>query len=143
MEGSHLSPGQGTFRKIGVQFWRKVGACHCLTNRFQMEAPVAPSRRLQRPRRLHEALVKTSRTLRGGATASPLRERFMKAPGGLHEAFAKTSRRHSAKLVSKGLRDCSVKASRSTRGVSAGSRLRDGTATSSRRPRGDIITEAS
>ena len=85
------------------------GACHYLTNRFQMKAPVAPSRslqegsmkppwvwlkpsrslregfskasrRLQRPRRLHEALVKTSRTLRGGATASPLRECFMKAP---------------------------------------------------------------
>ena len=25
MEGSHSPPGQGTFRKIGVQFWRKVG----------------------------------------------------------------------------------------------------------------------
>ena len=25
MEGSHFPPGQGTFRKIGVQFWRKVG----------------------------------------------------------------------------------------------------------------------
>ena len=24
MEGSHFPPGQGTFRKIGVQFWRKV-----------------------------------------------------------------------------------------------------------------------
>ena len=24
MEGSHLPPGQGAFRKIGVQFWRKV-----------------------------------------------------------------------------------------------------------------------
>ena len=24
MEGSHLPPGQGTFRKIEVQFWRKV-----------------------------------------------------------------------------------------------------------------------
>ena len=23
MEGSHFPPGQGTFRKIGVQFWRK------------------------------------------------------------------------------------------------------------------------
>ena len=34
----------------------------------------------QRPRRLDEALVKTSRTFRGGATASPLRECFMKAP---------------------------------------------------------------
>ena len=88
---------------------RKAGACHYLTNLFQMKAPVAPSRSLQegsmkppwvwltpsrslreafskpsrslqRPRRLHEALVKTSRTLRGGATASPLRECFMKAP---------------------------------------------------------------
>ena len=39
-----------------------------------------PPRSLQRPRRLHKALVKTSRTLRGGATASPLRECFMKAP---------------------------------------------------------------
>ena len=38
------------------------------------------SRSLQRPPRLHEALVKTSRTLREGATASPLRECFMKAP---------------------------------------------------------------
>ena len=88
------------------------------------------SRSLQRPRRFHEALVKT---LREGATASPLRECFMKAPWGLHEAFAKTSRKHSAKVGSKGLRDCSVRASRSTHGVSAGSRLRDGTATSSRR----------
>ena len=24
MEGSHFPPGQGTFWKIGVQFWRKV-----------------------------------------------------------------------------------------------------------------------
>ena len=24
MEGSHFLPGQGTFRKIGVQFWGKV-----------------------------------------------------------------------------------------------------------------------
>ena len=24
MEGSHFPPGQGTLRKIGVQFWRKV-----------------------------------------------------------------------------------------------------------------------
>ena len=24
MEGSHFLSGQGTFRKIGVQFWRKV-----------------------------------------------------------------------------------------------------------------------
>ena len=24
MEGSHFPPAQGTFRKIGVQFWRKV-----------------------------------------------------------------------------------------------------------------------
>ena len=24
MEGSHFPPGRGTFRKIGVQFWRKV-----------------------------------------------------------------------------------------------------------------------
>ena len=24
MEGSHFPPGQGTVRKIGVQFWRKV-----------------------------------------------------------------------------------------------------------------------
>ena len=24
MEGSHFPPGQGTFRKIGVQFWGKV-----------------------------------------------------------------------------------------------------------------------
>ena len=24
MEGSHFPPDQGTFRKIGVQFWRKV-----------------------------------------------------------------------------------------------------------------------
>ena len=24
MEGSHFSPDQGTFRKIGVQLWRKV-----------------------------------------------------------------------------------------------------------------------
>ena len=47
----------------------------------------------QRPRRLDEALVKTSRTF--------------------HGAVAK----NSAKLVSKGLRDCSVKASRSPRGV--------------------------
>ena len=25
MEGSYFPPGQGTFRKIEVQFWRKVG----------------------------------------------------------------------------------------------------------------------
>ena len=24
MEGYYLPPGQGTFRKMGVQFWRKV-----------------------------------------------------------------------------------------------------------------------
>ena len=38
------------------------------------------SRSLQRLRHFHEALVKMSRTLREGATASPLHECFMKAP---------------------------------------------------------------
>ena len=49
-------------------------------SRSLREAFSEASRSLQRPRRLHEALVKTSRTLRGGATASPLRECLMKAP---------------------------------------------------------------
>ena len=44
------------------------GACHYLTNRFQMEAPVAPS----------------SRSLRGAC----LREGFAEPPRRLHEPFA-------------------------------------------------------
>ena len=38
------------------------------------------SRSLCSPRSLHEALVKSQRTLRDGATATPLRECFMKPP---------------------------------------------------------------
>ena len=45
----------------------KSGACHYLTNRFQMEAPVAPSR-----------------SLRGAC----LREGFAEPPRRLHEPFA-------------------------------------------------------
>ena len=29
MEGSHFTPGQGTIRKVGVQFWRKVDMARC------------------------------------------------------------------------------------------------------------------
>ena len=45
-------------------FW---GACHYLTNRFQMEAPVAPSRSLQEASvGMAEAFAKPSRSLLGG-----------------------------------------------------------------------------
>ena len=49
------------------------GACHYLTNRFQMEAPVAPSRSLR------EAFAKPSREFR---------EAFAEPPRRLHEPFA-------------------------------------------------------
>ena len=55
--------------------WGWVKASRRLREGFSVS-----SRSLQRPRRLHEALVKTSRTLRDCTTASPLRECFMKAP---------------------------------------------------------------
>ena len=43
------------------------GACHYLTNRFQMEAPVAPSRSLQEASvGMAEAFAKPSRSLLGG-----------------------------------------------------------------------------
>ena len=41
------------------------GACHYLTNRFQMEAPVAPSRSLR------EAFKRAPRSLRGASKAPP------------------------------------------------------------------------
>ena len=83
------------------------------------------SRSLQRPRRLHEALVKTSRTLREGATASPLlgmlHEGTVRASRSLREDFAKTLRQGGFKrawrLLPEGFEE--------HRGVSAGSRLRD------------------
>ena len=55
-----------------------VGACHYLTNRFQMEAPVAPSRSLQ------EAFKRAPRSLRGAC----LREDFAEPPRRLLEPFA-------------------------------------------------------
>ena len=46
---------------------KKRGACHYLTNRFQMEAPVAPSRSLQEASvGMAEAFAKPSRSLLGG-----------------------------------------------------------------------------
>ena len=43
------------------------GACHYLTNRFQMEAPVAPSRSLREASvGMAEAFAKPSRSLLGG-----------------------------------------------------------------------------
>ena len=45
---------------------RVVGACHYLTNRFQMKAPVAPSRSLR------EAFKRAPRSLRGASKAPPL-----------------------------------------------------------------------
>ena len=55
-----------------------TGACHYLTNRFQMEAPVAPSRNLR------EAFKRAPRNLRGAC----LREGFAEPPRRLHEPFA-------------------------------------------------------
>ena len=34
MEGSHFPPGQGTFPKIGVQFWGKIAAAGYIHRRF-------------------------------------------------------------------------------------------------------------
>ena len=46
---------------------RNPGACHYLTNRFQMEAPVAPSRSLREASvGMAEAFAKPSRSLLGG-----------------------------------------------------------------------------
>ena len=56
----------------------KLGACHFLTNRFQMKAPVAPSRSLR------EAFKRAPRSLRGAC----LREGFAEPPGRHHEPFA-------------------------------------------------------
>ena len=51
-------------RQRGMYVW---GACHYLTNRFQMEAPVAPSRSLQEASvGMAEAFAKPSRSLLGG-----------------------------------------------------------------------------
>ena len=58
-----------------TQMW---GACHYLTNRFQMEAPVAPSRSLR------EAFKRAPRSLRGAC----LREGFAEPPRRLLEPFA-------------------------------------------------------
>ena len=55
-----------------------LGACHYLTNRFQMEAPVAPSRSLR------EAFKRAPRSLRGAC----LREGFAEPPRRHHEPFA-------------------------------------------------------
>ena len=59
---------------LSLTFFR--GACHYLTNRFQMEAPVAPSRSLQ------EGSAKPSRSLQG-ATTNPSR-RFTNPSRRLH-----------------------------------------------------------
>ena len=53
-------------------------ACHYLTNRFQMEAPVAPSRSLR------VAFKRAPRSLRGAC----LREGFAEPPRRHHEPFA-------------------------------------------------------
>ena len=54
----------------------KRGACHYLTNRFQMEAPVAPSRSLQEASvGMAEAFAKPSRRLLEAFSA---RDVFMK-----------------------------------------------------------------
>ena len=55
-----------------------MGACHYLTNRFQMKAPVAPSRSLR------EAFKRAPRSLRGAC----LREGFAEPPRRHHEPFA-------------------------------------------------------
>ena len=55
-----------------------LGACHYLTNRFQMKAPVAPSRSLR------EAFKRAPRSLRGAC----LREGFAEPPRRHHEPFA-------------------------------------------------------
>ena len=55
-----------------------TGACHYLTNRFQMKAPVAPSRSLR------EAFKRAPRSLRGAC----LREGFAEPPRRHHEPFA-------------------------------------------------------
>ena len=60
-------------------FW---GACHYLTNRFQMEAPVAPSRSLR------EAFKRAPRSLRGAC----LREGFAETPRRHHEPFAEVAK---------------------------------------------------
>ena len=65
-------PGHVTFVTAG---W---GACHYLTNRFQMKAPVAPSRSLR------EAFKRAPRSLRGAG----LREGFVEPPRRHHEPFA-------------------------------------------------------
>ena len=57
---------------------KKMGACHYLTNRFQMKAPVAPSRSLR------EAFKRAPRSLRGAC----LREGFAEPPRRNHEPFA-------------------------------------------------------
>ena len=60
------------------RFTAAAGACHYLTNRFQMKAPVAPSRSLR------EAFKRAPRSLRGAC----LREGFAEPPRRHHEPFA-------------------------------------------------------
>ena len=59
----------------------REGACHYLTNRFQMKAPVAPSRSLR------EAFKRAPRSLRGAC----LREGFAEPPRRHHEPFAEVA----------------------------------------------------
>ena len=71
----YVTNGCGKLPSCGVAS-TKTGACHYLTNRFQMKAPVAPSRSLQEgsakpsrsvsSRRLRGASKAPPRTLRGG-----------------------------------------------------------------------------
>ena len=69
----HLYKPPGVLHCGGCTWTRKRGACHYLTNRFQMKAPVAPSRSLR------EAFKRAPRSLRGAC---------------LREGFAEPLRRH-------------------------------------------------
>ena len=73
----YLKPKPGAYCHLPdvCRLWR---ACHYLTNRFQMKAPVAPSRSLR------EAFKRAPRSLRGAC----LREGFAEPLRRHHEPFA-------------------------------------------------------
>ena len=136
------------------------GACHYLTNRFQMEAPVVPSRSLREASvGMAEAFAKPSRSLLGGFSkpsapatssssaredvANPSRRRHgepiagmlhegtVRASRSLREDFAKTFRQAGFKRSSRLLREGFAEPPRCLSGESPSRRLRGAVAATS------------
>ena len=122
---------------------RNVGACHYLTNRFQMEAPVAPSRSLREASvdmaeafakpsapatsswSAREDVANPSRRRHGEPIAWMLHEGTVRAPRSLREDFAKTLRQAGFKRSSRLLREGFAEPPRCLSGESPSRRHRD------------------